>query len=237
MLVYIAVGAGVVLLLWSALAFNALVTAHNRVNESWSGVDVQLSAGTTSFRISSRSSRASPRRSGRPCARHRNAGDRRELVRAPRPPGGRVRLGRGNRRRPRGRERYPELRASEAFRRVQAQLAEVEGEIQYGRRIYNSNVMLFNARVSGFPGLLVRRLGGFRKMGYFELTRSGAAGCRRPVPGRREAGRQSRRGVSAGLRARAGAGAPSGDHARNADSTRGSCLHEWSAVAASRTRS
>ena len=30
--------------------------------------------------------------------------------------------------------------------------------------------MLFNARVCAFPGSLVRRLGGFRKMGYFELS-------------------------------------------------------------------
>src|SRR5438477_2950907 len=39
---YIAVGSGVVLLVWTAFAFNALVKAHNQVDESWSGIDVQL---------------------------------------------------------------------------------------------------------------------------------------------------------------------------------------------------
>src|SRR4051812_36173306 len=183
-LVYIAVGAGVVLLLWSALAFNALVTAHNRVNESWSGIDVQLKRrhdlvpnllelvkgiaahereALRTLTETQEIAKGSSGRRGRQAAEYDLAeaiADVRAVV-----------------------ERYPELRASEAFRRVQAQLAEVEGEIQYGRRIYNSNVMLFNARVSGFPGLLVRRLGGFRKMGYFELIpvwRSTAAADRSP---------------------------------------------------------
>ena len=178
-LVYIAVGAGVVLLLWSALAFNALVTAHNRVNESWSGVDVQLKRRhdlvpnmlqivrgiadheREALRALTEAQEVAAGSSGR---RGRQAAEY-DLAEAI--AGVRAVV-----------ERYPKLRASEAFRRLQAQLAEVEGEIQYARRIYNSNVMLFNARVSGFPGLLVRRLGSFRKMGYFELIpvwRSAAA--------------------------------------------------------------
>src|SRR4030095_501922 len=39
---YIAVAMGVALLIWVAFAFNALVRARNQVNESWSGIDVQL---------------------------------------------------------------------------------------------------------------------------------------------------------------------------------------------------
>jgi LemA protein len=181
-LVYIAVGAGVVLLLWSALAFNALVTAHNRVNESWSGVDVQLArrhdlvpnlleivkgiAGheREALRTLTEAQEVATGSSGR---RGRQAAEY-DLAQAIAEVRAVV-------------ERYPSLRGSEAFRRLQAQLAEVEGEIQYARRIYNSNVMLFNARVSGFPGLLVRRLGSFRKMGYFELVpvwrSAGAAGA------------------------------------------------------------
>jgi LemA protein len=67
-------------------------------------------------------------------------------------------------------ERFPELRASEHFERLQAQLKEIEGEIQYSRRIYNTNVQRFNNRVRGFPGSLVRLLGGFHPRGYFELS-------------------------------------------------------------------
>src|SRR5438132_437929 len=36
-------------------------------------------------------------------------------------------------------EQYPQLRAADNFMRLQAQLAEIEDEIQASRRIYNSN--------------------------------------------------------------------------------------------------
>jgi LemA protein len=168
--VYIAVGAGVGVLLWCALAFNALVAAHNRVNESWSGVDVQLkrrhdlvpnlietvNAYAEHERVVMRAVTEARETAASSSGRRGRQGAEYDLAEAI----ANVRV---------MAERYPDLRAAEAFRRVQAQLGEVESEIQYARRIYNTNVMLFNARVCAFPGSLVRRLGGFRKMGYFEL--------------------------------------------------------------------
>ena len=169
--VFVAAGLGVVLLLWSAFAFNALVRAHNQVNESWSGVDVQLKRRhdlvpnllktveayaahergvTNAVADAWETASTSSGRRGRQAAEYELSeaiADARALA-----------------------ERYPDLRGSEEFHRLQAQLAEVEGEIQYARRIYNSNVQGLNARVSGFPGSIVRRLGGYRAMGYFELT-------------------------------------------------------------------
>jgi LemA protein len=168
---YIAMGLAVMLFVWTALAFNALVLAHNRVNESWSGVDVQLkrrhdlvpslvetvrayaeheSAILRAVTESSDTAAASSGRRGRQAAEY-------ELSQAI--AGARVLS-----------ESYPELRASEPFRRLQAQVAEVEGEIQYARRIYNANVQRYNSRVRSFPGSLVRRLGGYQATGYFELT-------------------------------------------------------------------
>jgi LemA protein len=169
--VYIAAGMGVGLLLWSALAFNALVAAHNRVNESWSGVDVQLKrrhdlvpnlietvkAYAEHERVVMRAVTEASETAASSSGRRGRQGAEYDLSEAI----ANVRV---------MAERYPDLRAAEAFRRLQAQLAEVEGEVQYARRIYNTNVMLFNARVCAFPGSLVRRLGGFRKMGYFELS-------------------------------------------------------------------
>jgi LemA protein len=168
---YIAVGLGVVLLVWTAFAFNALVAAHNRVKESWSGIDVQLKRRhdlvpnlveavrayadheTAVMRAVTESRDKAAVSSGR---RGREAAEY-ELSQAI--AGVRVVS-----------EQYPELRASEQFRRLQAQLAEIEGEIQYARRIYNSNVQRFNTRVGSFPGALVRRIGGFQATGYFELS-------------------------------------------------------------------
>ena len=168
---YIAAGACVVLLVWTAFAFNALVSAHNRVNEAWSGIDVQLKrrhdlvpnlvetvkayaehehAVLRAVSDSRDNAAASSGRRGRQAAEY-------ELSQAI---AGVRALS----------ESYPELRASEQFRRLQAQLAEIESEIQCARRIYNANVQRFNARVRSFPGSLVRRLGGFRPTGYFELS-------------------------------------------------------------------
>ena len=168
---YIAVGLGVVLLVWTAFAFNALVAARNQVDESWSGIGVQLkrrhdlvpnlvkavgayaeheSVVMRALTESRDNAALSSGRRGRQAAEY-------ELSQAI--VGVRVLT-----------ENYPDLRASEQFRRLQAQLAEVEGEIQYARRIYNTNVQRYNTRVGSFPGSLVRRLGGYNPIGYFELS-------------------------------------------------------------------
>jgi LemA protein len=168
---YVGAGIGVGLLAWAGFTFNALVKAHSRVNESWSGVDVQLKRRhdlvpnllkavaayahheqTVMEAISSAYETASTSsgRRGRQAAEH----DLSQAIAEARAVG----------------EQYPDLKASDAFHRLQLQLAEVDSEIQYARRIYNSNVELFNARVRGFPGVIVRKLGGFRPMGYFELN-------------------------------------------------------------------
>ena len=52
-------------------------------------------------------------------------------------------------------EDYPELRASESFRALQAELSEVEDQIQASRRIYNSNVNTYNTTIQVFPNSLV----------------------------------------------------------------------------------
>src|SRR5512143_1348284 len=41
-------------------------------------------------------------------------------------------------------EQYPQLRATENFQQLQRQLSELEDEIQASRRIYNSNVQTYN---------------------------------------------------------------------------------------------
>ena len=39
---YVVIGVVVVLAVWAVLSYNALITARNKVDEAWSGVDVQL---------------------------------------------------------------------------------------------------------------------------------------------------------------------------------------------------
>jgi LemA protein len=66
-------------------------------------------------------------------------------------------------------EQYPELRATENFQQLQRQLSELEDEIQASRRIYNSNVQAYNTRIQQFPASIVANQGGFSDKPFFEI--------------------------------------------------------------------
>ena len=75
-------------------------------------------------------------------------------------------------------ENYPELRATENFQRLQADLNEIEDEIQAARRIYNSNVQAYNTKIQIFPNSVVAGMGGFQAREFFEIE---TAAEREPV--------------------------------------------------------
>jgi LemA protein len=52
-------------------------------------------------------------------------------------------------------EEYAELRGSERFRALQAELSEVEDQIQAARRAYNSEVKTYNTIIQVFPNTVV----------------------------------------------------------------------------------
>jgi len=66
-------------------------------------------------------------------------------------------------------EAYPELRASENFRALQADLGAIEEAIQNARRYYNAVVRDLNTSCETFPSVLVANAFGFTKRDYFEL--------------------------------------------------------------------
>lgn len=67
-------------------------------------------------------------------------------------------------------EDYPELRASDNFRQLQAQLSETEDKISVARQIYNDTTLSYNNAVQVFPSTLVARAGGFDERAYFEAA-------------------------------------------------------------------
>src|SRR5918997_4844595 len=75
-------------------------------------------------------------------------------------------------------ENYPDLRATENFQRLQADLNEIEDEIQASRRIYNSNVQSYNTKIQIFPNSVVANQGGFTAREFFEIE---TAAEREPV--------------------------------------------------------
>jgi len=66
-------------------------------------------------------------------------------------------------------EDYPDLRASDRFGALQAQLAEIENHLQHARRYYNAVVRDLNTRIASFPDLVAARLAGFGRRPFFEL--------------------------------------------------------------------
>ncbi|MGE0066874.1 MAG: LemA family protein [Solirubrobacterales bacterium] len=67
-------------------------------------------------------------------------------------------------------ENYPTLRATENFQQLSRNLSELEDEIQASRRIYNSNVQSYNTDIQQFPGSIVANAGNFEDREFFEIA-------------------------------------------------------------------
>lgn len=67
-------------------------------------------------------------------------------------------------------EAYPELKASENFRSLQAELAGTENRIAVERKRYNESVADFNKSVKRFPTNLLAGILGFSPRDYFEAA-------------------------------------------------------------------
>jgi LemA protein len=144
------------IVLWAVLTHNSFIRARNKVDESWSGIDVQLKrrhdlvpnlvdtvkgyaahekatlSAVTEARAAAMSAGTNAERSAAE-AQLTGALDGIRIVA----------------------EDYPELRASESFRALQGELSELEDQIQAARRIYNANVNAYNTRIQLFPNSVV----------------------------------------------------------------------------------
>lgn len=171
--VLIFAGVAALVVLWALLTYNALVRARNRVNEAWSGVDVQLKrrrdlvpnlvqaveayarherATMEALTEARAAASASTARVFREQAESRLSGALAAVHAAA--------------------ESYPDLRASRGFVRLQTQLAEVEDDIVGARRIFNSNVQRYNDLTQAPPASAVARIVGFRGRQYFDVETS-----------------------------------------------------------------
>lgn len=79
-------------------------------------------------------------------------------------------------------ENYPDLKASQNFQELQAELTDTEDKIQASRRFYNGVVRDFNTKRKTFPTNLFAGLLGFRQdKEFFELDAADAAAAAEPV--------------------------------------------------------
>jgi LemA protein len=155
--------------LWVVVTYNSFIRSRNKVDEAWSGIDVQLKRRhdvvpnlvevVKGYAAHERTTLGNvvEARAAAISASGRHAREEAEGRLSSALDGIRVVA-----------EDYPELRASEGFQRLQAQLAELEDEIQASRRIYNGNVEDYNTLLQVFPNSLVAGRS-FRPREFFRL--------------------------------------------------------------------
>jgi LemA protein len=170
---YVLIALLVVLVLAYILINNSLIGARNKCGEAWSGIDVQLkrrhdlvpnlveTVKGYAAHEQQTLSRVTDARAGALAADNAPPGERGRAESELSSALGGIRA---------VAEQYPQLRAADNFMRLQAQLAEIEDEIQASRRIYNSNVQIYNTRTQIFPNSIVAARGSFEPREFFEIA-------------------------------------------------------------------
>jgi LemA protein len=181
MTVLIIVIVGLVLLLGLIyiLIRNSIIGSRNRVDEAWSGIDVQLKRRhdlVPNLVETVKGYAQHEQRVFEATTQARADAMRAESVDATRAAEQNLTAALANLRAVA--ENYPDLRATENFQRLQADLNEIEDEIQASRRIYNSNVQSYNTKIQIFPNSIVANQGGFTAREFFEIE---TAAEREPV--------------------------------------------------------
>jgi LemA protein len=66
-------------------------------------------------------------------------------------------------------ESYPQLRASENFQQLSAEITDTEDKIQASRRFYNGGVRDLNTKIQTFPDNIFAAMFGFKQREFFEV--------------------------------------------------------------------
>jgi LemA protein len=179
---YIFLGAVLVVGLWVMWAYNRFVRLTNRCEEAWSDIDVQLKRRydlipnlvetvkgyTTHERetlesVTNARTRAMGAQSVEEHAKAENmlSGALKTLFAVA--------------------ESYPNLKANENFVELQRELSDTENKIQAARRFYNSVVIDLQNALEQFPTNTIGTLFGFTTRDFFELAEGEAEAAKEPV--------------------------------------------------------
>ena len=154
--------------------YNGLVRARNKVDEGWSGIDVQLTRrhdlipnlveSVKAYAAHERAaldsvlearSRAVGAQQAGPAGAATTAQAEASLTGAVR---GLLAVA----------EAYPDLKASNNFLQLQDELSDTEDQVAAARRIYNGNVQSYNSRIQTIPGNLIAGPFGFTPREFYE---------------------------------------------------------------------
>jgi LemA protein len=166
---WVVFGVIVALLLFLVLLYNRLVLFRNRVDQAWSGIDVQLKRRydlipnlvetvkgyaaheqATFERVTQARSAAMAASSPEEQAAAEQQLSQALLgIRAVA-------------------EAYPQLQADQNFRQLMDELANTENKISFARQLYNDTVKKYQVAIQQFPGVLVAGPMGFKPRQYFD---------------------------------------------------------------------
>src|SRR3972149_2343251 len=172
----------VILLLYLWFLYNGMVTARIRIREAWSGIEVQLKRrsslipnlintvkgyakhekevfeNVTKARANTLSAQG-PAESAK--AENQFQAALKSLFAVA--------------------EAYPDLKASENFKELQAELVDTEDKIQASRRFYNGAARDLNIKIKVFPNNIFAGMLGFKEREFFELEEGEQAQAEKPV--------------------------------------------------------
>ena len=164
----------VLLLLFVALAYNSLIRGRNRVDNSWSQIDVQLKRrydlipnlvetvkgyaahekGTFEAVTNARANAISAQEGGdvatQAQAENQLSGALKSLFAVA--------------------EAYPDLKANQNFLQLQEELTSTEDRISYARQFYNDSVLGYNNAIQTFPKNVLAGMFNFEKREFFETA-------------------------------------------------------------------
>lgn len=156
------------MLIWVVAVFNSLVRKRNRVRNAWSDIDVQLKRRydlvpnlvetVRGYKVYEASVLENVTQARIGAMSRDDVGSRAQAESA---------LSKALKNLFAVAENYPQLRASENFRKLQEQLSLLENDIQSARRYYNAAVRELNNAVQVFPAAIVARIFGFKPLEFF----------------------------------------------------------------------
>lgn len=165
------VAVALIILAIVVILYNGLVRARQHVREGWSAIDVQLQRRASlipnlveSVRGYAEYERGTLQRVVEARGALGNAGGPVAAARANDDLSGALRTFFAVA------EAYPDLKATERFAQLQADLADTENKIAYARNYYNGAVEIYNVKVESVPSVLVARLFGFDRAEFFAAS-------------------------------------------------------------------
>lgn len=141
---------------WGFVVFNRGIRLKNQQAEAWSGVEVQLKKRHDLVPLLAECARGYARHESAAFVETTRLRSEKETVAAMR---GLIAVA----------ENYPDLKASENFGKLMADLVAIEDDLQYARRYYNGSVRDFRNFAESFPSLLIAKLFHFQPGEFFEV--------------------------------------------------------------------